>query len=607
MGRTILAWLIVGLCSSLTVAQHHALENAVQARVTEILDEAESSGDLVVAMNQAHRLFDQVVAWAKLHETEAFRQAAFTCRLIDQLVRAEQVDGLSMLHFLRTNARLAAALVFLIGPGDKPAEVYGLLNRLRGKYGDTLDDYASLAAAVCVVHDRKISRRINENLVAAGDPLEIFSYFRRNERKMLFGVRDVPAELLVYIVDSTSPINEMQWALSEYSGHKKIGSEFHNIEYDLHHFQFGSPKKVTEAGFTLPNIKRYGGVCADQAYFAVAVGKAIGVPTAYTVGRGSNVGHAWVGYFQSRGESSGWNFSEGRYAVYRGVRGVTINPQTGGMIDDSRVSLLGELIGSGAIDRHTANAMIDAAGRLLEIRRTGEAWSPLPLVSAKARGKPRAIKSAATLNLIETGLRRCMGHADGWQVVADMAAQGELTFVQKRRWADLVMKLCGKRYPDFAVAILYPMIRTLQDVKQQNAVWEAAYKKFVHRADLAAEIRMAQGDGWRVAGHPKKAGRCYHDVIMRFANVGPFVIHALEQTEKMLIASGKPDRVLELYRDAWSKINPPEKMAQTFMVQSNWYQVASRYADRLRQSGRQTAADEVEKKIQEQTGVVPGS
>ena len=61
-------------------------------------------------------------------------------------------------------------------------------------------------------------------------------------------------------------------------------------------------KKVTAAGWSLPNILQHGGVCADQAYFAVTVGKSIGVPTAYTIGLGGEVGHAWVGFLQARGK-----------------------------------------------------------------------------------------------------------------------------------------------------------------------------------------------------------------------------------------------------------------------------------------------------------------
>lgn len=82
---------------------------------------------------------------------------------------------------------------------------------------------------------------------------------------MFFGVRNVPAELLAWVVDTTAAIEEMQWALAKYRGDPAVGSRFFDIEYDYAAFKTGATKKVTEAGFNLPNILKHGGVCADQA------------------------------------------------------------------------------------------------------------------------------------------------------------------------------------------------------------------------------------------------------------------------------------------------------------------------------------------------------
>src|SRR5205807_3987797 len=122
-----------------------------------------------------------------------------------------------------------------------------------------------------VVHhgDKPLERHINENTAKGADPIEIFDYYVKNESRMYFGIRNVPAELLAYVVDTTASVEEMGWALQKYAGDKEVGKRFFDVKYDYDNFRKGTPKKITTLGFTLPNILKYGGVCADQAYFAM--------------------------------------------------------------------------------------------------------------------------------------------------------------------------------------------------------------------------------------------------------------------------------------------------------------------------------------------------
>src|SRR5262249_20341397 len=146
----------------------------------------------------------------------------------------------------------------------------------------------------------------------------------------------------------------------------KVGGRFFDIRYDFNHLRRGTPKQVTLEGFTLQNIAKFGGVCADQAYFAMSVGKAIGVPTALAVGEGGRSAHAWVGFLQAQNGRGSWNFDIGRYEAYQGVRGDVVDAQTRREIPDSYVSLLAESIGTRPVDREASVALTDAALRLIE-------------------------------------------------------------------------------------------------------------------------------------------------------------------------------------------------------------------------------------------------
>src|SRR5260221_31865 len=94
-------------------------------------------------------------------------------------------------------AIVVAAMALARRPGEDAAGAYGMLERLREKRAEQVEKYATLAAAICVVHPRPFERRINENTGKAIDPIELFDYYAKNEGRMFFGIRNVPAELLV--------------------------------------------------------------------------------------------------------------------------------------------------------------------------------------------------------------------------------------------------------------------------------------------------------------------------------------------------------------------------------------------------------------------------
>ena len=555
----------------------------------------EAGGDFAAAEATLRHEFDRVIAFADAGEKDLFRDAAFALRLARQLAAADPAAARRLLPILRDNERLATTLVFLVREkSEKPEPIYDLLFRLHRKYGEKLGPFANLAAAVCVVHDRPLTDRINENRARAPDPLAIFDYFSTNERHMLFGIRNVPPELLIHVVDTTASTDEMAWALRKYRGDPVVGDRFFDIKYDFEHFRDGDPKRVTVAGFSLPNILRYGGVCVDQAYYAATVGKSIGVPTARAAGRSSKVGHSWVGFLQTRGQQAWWNFDVGRYPEYQGVKGNVRDPQTRQPIPDSHVSLLAELIGSSARDRHAAAAFIDAARRLLELAESGD---PLPSSDPAAETPVRDVSVESTLQLVEHALRTAPGYTPGWAVVRNLAAGRRLTLEQTKRWAAVLDRLCGNRYPDFYLATIRPMIGSVEDVGEQNNLWNKAFALFGERADLAASVRMTQGRMWEAAGEPFNAGQCYEDVIYRYTNAGPFVISALKAAEKLLAGAGQGQRILALYDRAFRSIKRPPDMAGPFYRQSNYYRVGKLYAEWLDRGGRRLQAAGVRSQI----------
>jgi hypothetical protein len=579
----------------------------------DIWNAAEAKTDAAMAL---------AVAYGGDRDLDAFREADYARRLLSEMELWDPTSRQDLVKYLRAHDELGRLLAFGLRSNENGSAVFSLMDRLRHERPRQVEALPNLAVALCLVRDRPLHEHINENTTTAADPLDVFDFYVAHENQMLYGIRGMPVELLVYVVDTTATIDEMNWALRKYAGTADVGHLFFTITYDYEYLEGKAPKKLDVAGFSLQNILKVGGVCVDQAYFATTVGKAIGVPTAIAGAASAEAGHAWVGYLAVRGRTAAWDFDSGRYAAYKGVRGNVTDPQSGRGIADSTVSMLGDMIGTTVEQRQTAVAMTDAARILLGPSGqadTGESarYRNSHLMDADATlgqndfvvpevpdalpknviaklPKPRVTSAATGLELIEMGLKQYASYPPAWDLIATLATKDELSDAQKKTWADLVQRLCGQRHPDFALAVLDPMIANVKDPNTQSAMWDTVFAMMKNRADLAAQVRLQQAALWRDRGNLARAGQCYEDVINRYINAGPFALTAVEGAESVLRAMGQPAKVLDLYANAFRMVTKPGlSMSSEFIKQSNWYKLREAYAKKLEEAGQTQMAEAI--------------
>ncbi len=568
---------------------------------TGILNKLQKNGDFATAKNAMDRLCDQTIAYVRPSDIATLRQVDFARLLITQLSAVPGAQTrLALLKYLRKNHTLAKTLVFLVkSQKDAMPAIYAMLDHLRHKLGRQAAEYPNLTAAICSVLYTPLTLQINENQGHSPDPVALFKYYVRYQNHMFYGIRGVPAELLIYVVDGGSSIADMRWALAHYHGDANVGELFFSIRYDYGFLQ-GHKLRIDTAGFTLPNIKRYGGVCVDQAFFASEVAKAIGIPSAYDTAMGNDAGHAWVGFLESSGDQGWWNFLSGRYQEYRGIQGHVMNPQTRQQEPDTYISLSAQLIHTTARQRWNAEALTDAAGRLMLLQMHHHAFSPLrpPQNVNELRHVPRPATVKQMLTLLRRAVHQCNGYAPEWFMVSRLASQGQMSYDQKANWASALIRVCQSRYPDFIMAVLTPMILTVKNVKQQNQLWNREFMLFENtRFDLAGEVRMYQAAMWKKAGHLNRAGECYMDVINRFASAGPFVLGALAGAQNILEQQGHKNRVLKLWETTWLKIRPPSRVLGIFMKQSDWYRVGKILESKLVAANQINLAQKVQNQM----------
>jgi tetratricopeptide (TPR) repeat protein len=591
---------LVLLLSSLAVAKEQSESKstpaqAIKQKTEAIVDQLQADGDYAAAQQALSRCFDWLVLHASPNAHEAFLTLAFHRRLVAQLSDLPKAQRSALLPYLLKHPRFAYELVFLHTRHDKTKKGYRILLDLKETFGDNIAKFPGLTAALCWVHDGKYQRQINDRTVTLTDPKALFAYYTKYRNRMNFDTRTMPGRLLTWVVSTTRPVKEMQWALSRYRGTAAVGRTFFEIEYDTDYLRAGAEKDLASHAYTLPNIRKFGGVCADQAYYAMCVAQAIGVPAAYVSARGNELGHAWVGFLHRRGRRARWNFSVGRYEVYQGLRGRMEHPQTNKRVTDSRVSLLANLLRVGPGHRWVARAMVDAARRVRELRKLGDTPDVDAVqfdrpVQSVDRQKPTIDRALA---LLKSGVQRNPAAVAGWQQLVALARTGELSVKQKKQWVRVVDRVVPDEAPSFMLHVLRPMIETVAEPETQHQLWSKVFKRVQHKPELAAEVRMAQAQLWQDAGQRARAGKYYLYVAQRYVDAGPFAVKALRRAEAVLREMGRKEKVLALYQRAFQQVKEPEDLATPFKRQSNWYKIGITYAKKLEAAGQAKLAKQL--------------
>ncbi len=605
---------------SMANAPSDAFSAYLRAQLFELETRFRSSASVSSFGPEIDRLFDVAIAYFDpardmdvLHDIDLLRRQI---RALGHF-KPEQVAPFKALF--AANPYLSATVFDAIGPDDNTAGALRVLKLLADKFPDRVKDPPAtdprakqsgkkpqrlddLVAAFCIVFDGELrsAAPLDEERV-----VQLFEYFSTNFDRMTGSLGHAP-ELLAFVVSTPVSIEELNWAQKGYSGNRQVGRLYGSIVYDSGAFEFGRPKKILSqaGGYTLMNIKKVGGVCVEQAYFAANVGCAIGIPTVIVGARGSDVAHAWVGYLKQIGSKFEWDFDEGRYEEYQSLRGDVLDPQSGKTVPDGYIALTaGYLNNSRNQNRAKAVACFDAAERLAAIQLANTHYPPeLASDVPKPPTVPRPLGVATQLQLIESGLRFSTASRRGWEMVARLATARKLSGEQLDLWSKRVIELCGDDYPDFAFAMLSPMIQVITPIEQQEKMWEWLHGKFNQRKDLAAAVRFAQGQMWEDAKKPTRAWDLYTECIERYANDGTIILDALRNAERLLERQGKPEQALALYQNGFSRITKPDRMSNEFAAGSMYVAVGRKYADLLERAGKVIDA----RKVRDAVDVVIG-
>jgi tetratricopeptide (TPR) repeat protein len=244
------------------------------------------------------------------------------------------------------NRELTSLLFRTLTPEDHSPAVLRILAGIASRFPGEFARYPGLAVAIAVVYDqppppwwphRQVAQSMLPRITV--NPADWFlTWVQANEARAFFDdLGELKPSQVKFVVDAPIALTEFEWARKHVRFPKStFAKAFSSVPYSTPRLQSGA--FVWEApDYTLANIYANGGICVDQAYFAMIAGKARGLPTLFFHGQGSDGGHAWFGYLKGSGR---WEMDAGRYENQNYAVGTALDPQTWRPITDHELEAL---------------------------------------------------------------------------------------------------------------------------------------------------------------------------------------------------------------------------------------------------------------------------
>lgn len=467
------------------------------------------------------------------------------------------------LEWLVTHPTLGPLLLTALSQRDDAARALSVLAALRKNFGPAVEQFPDLAVAACVVWDSPAVEGQTPQQAVQG-ACDVFAHLTKNRKVMRFDPQSLPWQVLLYLVDSRVTPEERRWATTAYRLPQPPGRAYFTVRYDMTGFTSGQWRGADRQPYTLPNIQRLGGVCKDQAHFAVEVCRANGIPATVCTGQsGSGEGfHAWVGLLAIPQRTAVFDFQTARYPEHGFFTGTVLDPQTGQRSTDGEAAMVAEWCAS------------EPEARLASLALTAS----LDLADPSRR-----------LALCKEAIEGAPGNQQAWAALVAECTRPDAPAGAIQEVASVVERFAIGRYDNFAFKVFTRLIASRKP-DEQLPLLDRATKLFPRRPDLLAELGMLRGDLFRNNARPVDALRTYESLLTR-AGYGPLMLDTMDRVDAMLRGSGKRKALLERYRATWGNMPAPQPSGYAWTTP--WFLMGDRYARAMDELGDKPGAERV--------------
>ncbi|MCY3020049.1 MAG: hypothetical protein NTW87_13610 [Planctomycetota bacterium] len=401
---------------------------------------------------------------------------------------------------------------------------------------------------------------------------EAFGWYVNNQAKLCPGFKAMPWRLLTYVASDTTLLSEREWILKKYGTCRpNLGTVYSEIEYDMSKIRDGKGKLAGHE-YTLANLKQYGGVCRDQAYYARAVCRAFGLP-AYMAGGVSNAGggHFWVGWVLNDGAQGYQLHSHGRYQDQKYFTARIIDPQSGWFILDCFVG-------------------IEARGMSEE-----ESYEDADLYYRVSEENAAALPAQARVNLLIAAVRKNPYCRPAWLALGDATAAGDLPRASaEAQWQYLQTKF--KEYPDFTFSMLGKFSKIFKTPLEKLNFYEATSRIFqgLRRPDLVAKLRIEEIDMCVAENRKDLAVQVALAAVKESAGEGAEGAALAKRAVELLREMGQPQLAIKPLQDALNMMPKTNYRGPS----PHWIMVAELLRDLCKDTGDVKKADALQGEIE---------
>jgi len=554
------------------------------------------------------------IALGPLGDLAAVNDAVYVLRSCRHLPRVEELDGgPALADWLIAHTGVARVLFRALPDDDKRAgESLATFKELFDAEPQAVEAYPNLAAAF-------VTSRPHGRYAKQPDPcslLDAFRYYTRSGASFRYDLKTMPFGLARHLADSRLSLAERQWAAQQYARHPNPARAYFDLRYDIEHLRKGSPKRIAALDYTLPNLRKVGGVCIDQAYYAEQVCKSLGIPATIVVGRGrGGVGHAWFACLRvtHAGRLAEWDCRTGRYEAHKYYTGQVVNPATGETLLDSELMLTGKSTflpfekREGAASAEVLARLADRAAQdaperdLAALRALSEEHPPKDEREAAGRGlgpepAPRTRKSdsAVVRELIELSLRCNLVYRPAWELIIALREAGRLPAADLDHFFGVLIRETGREFPEYSCDMVLRVIPTLDDPKHRIRMYTSAAGSYGQRPDLRGRILMALGDEFAGVGDHVSAVKAYQQAAEASIQVPQVVTAATRKGEDLLLQNGRLDAAVAMYQRLFQRAPRTGRLAGAFQSQTTKQILGERLVALLRQAGKERDARRVE-------------
>jgi hypothetical protein len=498
--------------------------------------------------------------------------------------------------WLAKHRPVAEVLYRALGDVDKPAKALGRLVELVEAEPQAVAEYPDLAAAFATSDPLTHYRKQPE---PAG-LVDSFRYYTKSKVRFRYDLRKLPYELLRYLADTRLSLAERQWAVSRYASKRTPAKAYFDLDYDFDHYREGKPKKIAKLDYTLPNLRKVGGVCIEQAYYAAEVCKALGIPATIVYGRGGGgTFHAWLAHIQVArgGQRSEWDVSTGRYESQLYYKGWVRDPAREKLLDselmlysaattlphDRKVQAemaleIAGLCDKALVAKKTADVgALRALARAATERRAGDGEGKPVERSVEWIDDEAVLDRGAVEGLIALSIDRNLAYRPAWEMIVELRKGDRLAVDRLDRFFDTLVSRTAKAYPDFSYDAVMRIVPTIDEPEKREKVYQRAHGVYARRPDLQGGILLALGEDYEKRRKRDKALRVFREAAFRSVRIAEVVVPAARKAEDLYSLANRLDLAVEMYKDLWGECRKPGSDAR-FARYTSWFQIGQRLA-----------------------------